>query len=112
MQSCWQSLQGLRGGAICLSVSCGGAIIIIMIDRTIAITPSADQARETLSPPRGPLLALDSTCHWILVFLSVRIGWPQAASVGELDASLPQLHVLHSECLWVEKRMSCHAAHR
>ena len=62
-------------------VSCGGAIIIIMIDRTIAITPSAMSLGDIASSKRSVDNLIQrvtgSLCSWH------RIGWPWPLAVAD-----------------------------
>ena len=58
-------------------MSCGGAIIIIMIDRTIAITPSAMSLGGIASSKRSvDNFCANSTRHGILVFLASALAGP------------------------------------
>ena len=68
-------------------MSCGGAIIIIMIDRTIAITPGAMSLGGIASSKRSvDNFCANSTRHGILVFLASALAGPRPLAVGEPDA--------------------------
>ena len=65
-------------------MSCGGAIITIMIDRTIAITPSAMSLGGIASSKRSVDNSAHSTRHGILVFLASASAGPRPLAVGLL----------------------------